>query len=121
MSLKLSNLEKVIMVGDRLLVKKRKSNDRTRAGLLLPPGVEEKDEIQTGYIMKVGPGYPIPAVRDEDEVWKQKDKDVQYVALQAREGDLAVFLQKQAFELEIDREKFYIVPHSAVLMLMRED
>ena len=25
--------------------------------------------MQTGYIVKVGPGYPIPAVKEEDEAW----------------------------------------------------
>ena len=43
------------------------------------------------------------------------------VPLQAEEGDLAIFLRKEAIEIEFDREKFLIVPQSAILLLIRED
>ena len=87
----------------------------------LPPGVQEKEQIQSGYIIKTGPGYPIPIPMEEDEPWKDKDENVKYVPLQAREGDLAIFLQKGAFEVIYQDEKYYIVPQSSILMLERED
>ena len=58
---------------------------------------------------------------EEDEPWKDKDENVKYVPLQAREGDLAIFLQKGAFEVMYQDEKFYIVPQSSILMLEREE
>ena len=40
---------------------------------------------------------------------------------QAREGDLAVYLQNDAYEINFNDEKFLIVPHSAILMLVRDE
>ena len=69
----------------------------------------------------MGPGYPIPAVTDMDEPWKEKKDEVKYVPLQPKEGDLAVFLQKGGWEIEFNKEKYIIAPHSAILMLIRDD
>ena len=115
------NLEKVIMVGDRVLIKPKSLQDRTKTGLYLPPGVQEKEKIQVGYIVKVGPGYPIPAINDSDEPWKDKSDEVKYVPLQPKIGDVAVFLQNSGFEIEFDDDKYIIIPHNAILMLVRDE
>ena len=115
------SLEKFIMIGDRILIKPKSPLDKTNSGLYLPPGVQEKEKIQAGYVVKVGPGYPIPAINDIDEPWKDKSEDVKYVPLQPKEGDLAVYLQNSGFEIEFKREKYIIVPHSSILMLIRDD
>ena len=116
-----NKFKKLIVVGDRVLIKPKKSQDKTKSGLYLPPGVQEKEQVQSGYIMKAGPGYPIPLPMEEDEPWKDKDENVKYVPLQAKEGDLAIFLQKGAFEVMYQEEKYYIVPQSSILMLEREE
>jgi co-chaperonin GroES (HSP10) len=72
-------------------------------------------------VVKVGPGYPIPAISDSDEPWKNKTDQVKYVPLQTKEGDLAVFLQKSAYEIEFNKQKYYIVPHSAILLIIRDE
>jgi chaperonin GroES len=115
------DLEKFIMVGDRVLVKPKVPSSKTRSGLYLPPTVQESEQIQSGYIVKAGPGYPIPAVTEEDEVWKQKQDNVKYVPLQAQRGDLAVYLSKSGYEIEFNKEKYIILPHSAVLMIIRDE
>lgn len=115
------DLEKFIMVGDRVLVKPKKPSSKTKTGLYLPPTVQESETVQSGYIVKVGPGYPIPAVSEEDEAWKQKQDDVRYVPLQAKMGDLAVYLNKSGFEIEFNNEKYIILPHSAILMIIRDE
>lgn len=116
-----NKFKKLIVVGDRVLVKPKKDQDRTKSGLYLPSGVKEKEQVQSGYIMKAGPGYPIPMAVDEDESWKDKDENVKYIPLQARQGDLAIFLQKGAFEVMYENEKFFIVPQSSILLLEREE
>ena len=116
-----SKLRKIIVVGDRVLIKPKKMSDRTESGLYLPPGVQEKEKVQSGYVMKAGPGYPIPMPVEEDEPWKDKDEQIKYVPLQAKNGDLAIFLQKGAFEIMYENEKYYIVPQSSILMLEREE
>ena len=37
------NLDKFIMVGDRILIKPKSPLDKTKSGLYLPPGVQAKD------------------------------------------------------------------------------
>lgn len=115
------NLEKMILVGDRVLIKPKTPHDKTKSGLFLPPGVQERESIQIGYVVKVGPGYPIPAVNEMDEPWKDKSDEVKYVPLQPKEGDEAVYLQKSGWEIEFNQDKFVIVPHSAILMLIRDE
>lgn len=115
------NLDKFIMVGDRVLIKPKSPSDKTKSGLYLPPGVVEKEKIYTGYVLKVGPGYPIPAINEADEPWKDKSNEVKYVPLQPREGDVAIYMQKSGYEIEFKNEKYIIVPHSAILMLIRDE
>jgi co-chaperonin GroES (HSP10) len=115
------NIDKFIMVGDRVLIKPKSPNDKTKTGLYLPPGLQEREAIQMGYVLKVGPGYPIPALNDVDEPWKDKGGEVKYVPLQPREGDVAVFLQKSGWEIEFNNIKYIIVPHQAILILIRDE
>lgn len=115
-----NKLKKLIIVGDRVLVKLKKSQDKTSSGLYLPPGVQEKEKIQQGYIIKTGPGYPIPMPVEDDSHWKDQEENVKYLPLQAKEGDLAIFLLNGAFEVVYEGEKYFIVPQSSILMLERE-
>ncbi|RPI75866.1 MAG: co-chaperone GroES [Ignavibacteriales bacterium] len=120
MNFNIKNISRFVVVGDKLLLKPEEESNKTTSGLFLPPGVSEKEKIQSGYVMKVGPGYPTAANID-DEPWKEKKEPVKYIPLQAKEGDLAIFLRKEAFEIEFEKEKFLIVPQSAVLLLIRND
>lgn len=114
------DLNKFIMVGDRILIKPRSPLERTKTGLFLPPGVQESEKIQSGYVVKVGPGYPIPAVIDADEAWKKNDQ-IKYVPLQPQEGDLAVYLQSSSFEIQFNDEKYVVVSQNAILFLIRDE
>ena len=46
-----NSMDKINVVGDRVLVKPRKESERSESGLYLPPGVREKEKIQYGYIV----------------------------------------------------------------------
>jgi co-chaperonin GroES (HSP10) len=117
-----NKLKNLIIVGDRVLIKPKSLSDKTKTGLYLPPGVQEKEIVQSGYIMKVGPGYPLAqASEDIDESWKATDEKVKYIPLQVKEGDLAVFLQKGSIEVVYKDEKYFIVPQNQILMIERED
>ena len=115
-----NKFKKLVVIGDRVLIRPSKPNERTETGLYLPPGVQEKEKVQQGYIIKTGPGYAIPMPVD-DEPWKNEDEQVKYVPLQAKEGDIAVFLLSGATEVLYEGEKYFIVPQSAILMLEREE
>jgi co-chaperonin GroES (HSP10) len=115
-----NRLKKLIVIGDRLLIKLTKPHERTASGLYLPPGVQEKEKVQQGYVIKAGPGYAIP-MPVENESWKGEEEQVKYVPLQAKEGDLAIFLLSAATEVIYENEKYFIVPQSAILMLERDE
>jgi chaperonin GroES len=115
-----NRFKKLIVIGDRILIKPSKPEERTASGLYLPPGVQEKDKVQQGYVIKTGPGYAIPMPVD-DEPWKSNEDQVKYIPLQAREGDLAIFLLSGATEVMYEGDKYFIVPQSAILMLEREE
>lgn len=115
-----NKFKKLVIIGDRLLIRPTKPNERTESGLYLPPSVQEKEKVQQGYIIKTGPGYAIPMPVD-DEPWKTEEDKVKYIPLQAREGDLAIFLVSGATEIMYENDKYFIVPQGAVLMLEREE
>lgn len=115
------DLNGIMVVGDRLLIRPVEAPSKTDTGLYLPPGLHKKESVFTGYVMKVGPGYPVPKFTEDDEFWKEKKEEVKYMPLQARPGDLAVYLQREAIEVVFNNEPFVIVPYSAVLLLHRED
>jgi chaperonin GroES len=41
-----NRLKKLIVIGDRLLIKPTRPDERTASGLYLPPGVQEKEKVQ---------------------------------------------------------------------------
>ena len=115
-----NKLRRLIVVGDRVLIRPKDPADRTSSGLYLPPTVQEKEQVQSGYVIKVGPGYPIP-VQTDDEPWKETEEKVKYMPLQAQEGDVALYLQRNAVELQYEGEQYVIVPQASILMLERSE
>ncbi|NOX20979.1 MAG: co-chaperone GroES [Nitrospirae bacterium] len=109
--------KEIIIVGPRVLIAPD-TEEKTRAGLYLPPTVKEKEEVASGLIIKTGPGYPVAEPSSLDEPWAEK-KGVSYIPLQAKEGDYAIFLKKDAVEIEYEDKKYLIVPHSSILALIR--
>lgn len=113
--------DKFIVVGDRVLVRPKTLDERTRTGIYLPPSVQEKAKIQSGYVIKTGPGYAVAPPSDSDEPWKERAAVPQYIPLQAKVGDLAIFIQNSAHEIDYEDERYLIVPNSAILLLIREE
>ena len=115
--------KQIIIVGDRVLVVPDSDRDRSEHGLYLPPNVKEKEKVQSGYIVKVGPGFPVPNPSYIDqESWSPSPKDpVKYIPLQAEEGDYAIFLRDQGIEIEYEAKKYLIVPQSGILLLIRRN
>ncbi|MBI3579291.1 MAG: co-chaperone GroES [Ignavibacteriales bacterium] len=111
----------MILVGDKVLIAADQEQDRTALGLYLPPGVKEKEKVQSGIIVQVGPGYAVPNPHYIDqEQWSTTPKEpIKYLPLQAEEGDYALFLRDAAIEIEYDGAKYLIVNHSSILMLIR--
>jgi co-chaperonin GroES (HSP10) len=112
----------LIVVGDRLLIKLQSEDERTTTGLILPRTVIEKEQVQAGRVVAVGPGVPMPLGDDmEDEAWRQRERQPRYIPMQAKVGDQVLFLRKATVEIQYNGEDYLIVPQSAVLILLRDE
>ncbi len=113
--------KELIIVGDRVLILPDAEHDQTDTGLYLPQGVKEKEDVQSGMVVKTGPGYPIPDPSTiESEPWQTTRIDKNYFPLQAQEGDYCIFLRKSGVEVAYDGKKYFVVPHSAILVILRK-
>jgi co-chaperonin GroES (HSP10) len=111
----------VLVVGDKVLIKPEEDAAKTPSGLFLPPGVQEKEAAMGGHVVNVGPGYPTVEPLTDGEPWTGGTRTgMRYVPLQAQPGDFAIFLRSNAVEVEIDGSKYLIVPHAAILLLIRD-
>lgn len=115
-----NQLDKIIVVGDRVLIRPSEAADRTKSGLFLPAGYQDKEPVFSGYILKCGPGYPLPNM-DDNESWTGRDTSAKYLPLQVQPGDLALFLSKNAIEIKYNGEKYFIVPQNAILLVERDE
>lgn len=115
-------MNELIVVGDRVLIQPNAGEQRTETGLVLPASVAEQENVRGGRVIKTGPGYLTQNPEyTESDTWKPSETPVRYLPLQAEPGDYAFFLRKKAIEMRYDGEEFLIVPHSAVLALVREE
>jgi len=115
-------MAELIVVGDRVLIEPQTSEEQTDAGLVLPASVSEQEDVQSGRVIKTGPGYLTQNPEyTETESWKESTTPVRYLPLQANPGDHAFFLRSEAIDLRYDNTRYMIVPHSAILALVRED
>ena len=115
--------KQLIVVGDRVLIELDQPEEKTEIGLYLPQSVVEKEKVGGGRIIATGPGIPLPDPGDdEDALWKQsQSKDGKYIALQAKQGDYALFLKKSSVEVKFEGNEYLIVPQGAILLLIREN
>ena len=113
--------DKIIIVGDRVLIRPHEGGKKSHGGLYLPPNVIEKEKVQSGYVLKVGPDYPIAPQSDEDEPWKDGGKSTKYIPLQASDGEQALFLKDDAIVPQYNAHRLVIVPQSAILLLVRDE
>jgi len=114
--------KKLIVVGDRILVRPEEGDEKTQAGLYLPQTAVSARQARGGWVVSVGPGIPVidPSSLG-DEPWNQNPPQATFVPLQAQEGDYVLYLHKAAVEITFEKKNYLIVPNSAVLILVRED
>jgi chaperonin GroES len=114
--------KEIYVVADRVLIRIDDMEERTAVGLYLPPTALEREDVQSGRIEEVGPGFPLPPKSDDDNaLWEGEAGDsMRYIGLQAKKGDHAIFLRKDAIEIKFDDEKFLVVPQAAIMVLVRD-
>ncbi len=116
------NLDKLNVIGDRVLIYPDSGQDRTSSGLYLPPTVTEKESVQGGYVVAVGPGTPLASTEGDEDVWQASDSSkIKYIPLEIEVGDYALYLKKFAIDIKYQDEKYIIVPMSGILVVERDD
>ncbi len=114
--------KRLIVVGDRLLVRPESGEEKTNTGLYLPATAVSARSAQSGWVVSVGPGIPLPdLIEGPDEPWQDREVSTRYMPLQAQEGDFVLFVRKSAVEITFESKRYLIVPNSAVLVLVRDD
>ena len=115
-------MSELIVIGDRVLIEPLAGEQMTESGLVLPATVTEKDKVQGGRIVRVGPGYLTANPEySESEPWKKPQESIRYLPLQAEIGDFAYFLKREAVEMQYKGDDFLVVRHNAILALVRPD
>jgi len=113
---------RIIVIGDRVLIRPDESAEKSPAGLYLPPTVMEKEDVWGGVVVEVGPGLPVSDPNSvEEEPWKSEMENVRYIPPQAETGDYALFLKKASVEINVEEKKYLIVPQAAILVIIREE
>ncbi len=112
-------MNELIIVGDRVLIAPDSGEKQTETGLVLPASVADRQEVRFGRVEKVGPGYVMPNPDYTGEPWAAERDSIRYLPLQARPGDQAFFVKKEAIEIRFEGRDYLIVPHSAILALVR--
>jgi len=59
--------------------------------------------------------------KEPGDEWKPSNQEPEYIPLQPKEGDLAIYLQASSYELEYEGEKYIIVSQHAILLLIRDE
>ena len=113
-------MSELIVVGDRVLIAPEEGETQTEAGLVLPASVAERQDVRMGKVEQVGPGYVMPNPDYTGEPWTTDRDSVRYLPLQAQPGDHAFFLKKEAVEIKFNGRDYLIIPHSAILALVRQ-
>ena len=113
---------RIIVIGARVLIRPDESAEKSPAGLYLPPTVREKEDVWGGVVVEVGPGLPVSDPNSvEEEPWKTEIENVRYIPPQAETGDYALFLKKASVEINVEENKYLIVPQAAILVIIREE
>jgi co-chaperonin GroES (HSP10) len=89
--------------------------------IVLPDTVKSEQDIRTGIVVKVGPGYLIqqPSETSADEWLKEASGDSRrprYLPMQVRVGDFVLYAHKACVEVLVDNKRYAIGPQAAIMV-----
>lgn len=93
---------KLIPLGDRLVVQREASEEKTAGGILLPDSA--KDKPTRGVIVSVGDGRVLD--------------DGSRAPLQVKPGDKVLFTSYAGEQIEVDGEEYLLMGESEVLAVL---
>ena len=86
-------------LGDRVLVKRVKEEEKTKGGIIIPDTAQEKP--QEGEVVAVGPGA--------------RDEDGERIPMDLKVGDRILFGKWSGTEVKIDGDELLIMKESDVM------
>ncbi len=89
-------------LGDRLIVKPKESEEKTKSGIVLPDSAKEKP--QEGKVISVGKGA--------------KDDKGNIIPMEVKKGDAVLYSKYSGTEVKIDGEEHLIIKESDVLAII---
>jgi len=114
-------MKELVVVGDRVLVVPEEGEERTQVGLYLPQTAVDARQAQGGRVVALGPGIPVASMdQTDDEPWKRHAREPRYMPMQARIGDYALFFRRAAVDITFEGKRYFVVPHDAILVLVRD-
>jgi len=86
-------------LGDRVLVKRVKEEEKTRGGIIIPETAQEKP--QEGEVVAVGPGA--------------RDEDGERIPMDVKVGERILFGKWSGTEVKVDGDELLIMKESDIL------
>jgi chaperonin GroES len=114
-------LQRLKVVGDRVLIDPDTGGARTSAGLYLPPSVTASQAVKSGRVVAVGPGTPLPEIEPASEPWREPAVKPRYLPMEVEVGDFVLFLQKSAIEIRYGDREYLLVPLAGILLIERDE
>jgi chaperonin GroES len=91
-------------LGDRVLVKRVKEEEKTKGGIIIPDTAQEKP--QEGEVVAIGPGA--------------RDEDGERIPLDVKVGDRILFGKWSGTEVKLDGEELLIMKESDIMGVIEE-
>ncbi len=103
LSIDQKDIDKFLMIGDKVLIKPKNPQSQNEDRIVSASLGSTRGEDTSGlYHKDRGPDiHCLLDLRSMRSGRKKKGEEVQYLPLQAREGDLAVYLQNAAYEINL--------------------
>jgi chaperonin GroES len=89
-------------LGDRLLVRPKESEEKTKSGIVLPDSAKEKP--QEGSVIATGDGA--------------RDENGKKIPMEVKKGDVVLYSKYAGTEVKIDGKEHLIIKESDVLAIV---
>jgi chaperonin GroES len=90
-------------LGDRVVVKVLESEERTKAGIVIPDTAKEKP--QKGKVISVGPG-------------RVNEETGQRIPIEVKAGDTIIFAKYGGTEIKLEGEEYLILSERDILAVL---
>jgi len=98
-------MEKLLPLGDKVIIKPIEKEEVTRGGIILPDTAKEKP--QEGEVIAAGPG--------------RVTRDGNKIPLEVNVGDRVLFGKYSGSEIKFNDEKYLIMPESDILAVIVQE